>query len=130
MSQLLDETSWPSIRFEEAELPQSLMGISILIDIDDFTEKTGDWIWKLAHCRDVRKSGSAAWCRRASVEISDYLTGNRPQVTQMIRERLGEEGFDPQLTFMEWMESLMKIHAVASAKDGLCSWIADVPGGG
>ncbi len=126
MSQSLDPASWRSICFEGIDMPPSLMGISILIVVDDFTEKTGDWIWKLPHCVGVRKSGSARWCVDSAREIIRYLTESREEVLAMIVDRLQPHGFDPELTLAEWNESLSKILGIASAMEGYCSWIAEM----
>ena len=119
--------AWRPIRFEGVELPPSLMAISILILVDDFTEKTGDWIWKLPHCQGVRKSGSSRWCRDSAREIMKYLMENRGDVLAMIRERLQPHGLEPEQTFEEWMESLLKIAVIAEGMEGYCHWIAEMP---
>ena len=54
MHQQLDPKEWPSIRFKGEELPQSVSGISILID-RDLSEKTKDWVWRLPICKEVWK---------------------------------------------------------------------------
>ena len=126
MYQILDITEWRSIRFGGIDLPQSLMGISILIVIDDFTERTGDWIWSLPHCKGMEKNGCSQWCLESAAEIVDYLIGNRGAVLAIIQERLGPHGFDPVATFAEWIFGLSKIQEIASNTDGNCSWIAEI----
>jgi hypothetical protein len=128
MSQNLDDTKWRSIWFEGVDLPQSLMGISIMIVVDDFTERTGDWIWALPHCNGIEKFGCAQWCLESAAEILDYLTGNRVAVLAMIEERLGPHGFDSEATFAEWVSSLTRIQEIAVGMDADCHWFADVPG--
>lgn len=124
MWQEFEGSDWLSIHFEGVELPSSLMGISILVSIDHLTERTGDWIWRLSHCRGVEKNGEAQWCRDSAQEIMDYMIENRLQVLEMIAERLGGFGFAADRTFSEWMESLVKILQVTSFADGVCSWTA------
>jgi len=127
MTQALDRDEWKSIRFEGVDLPQSLMGISILINIDDFTERTGDWIWKLPHCKSIWKGGPARWCHESATEIIDHMIEHRETVLAMIRERLVPNGFDPDATFSEWISSLMTIREISSKKEGDCQWIAGNP---
>lgn len=102
------------------------MGISILISIDEFTERTGDWIWSLPHCNGVEKSGEANWCRDSANEIIDHLIEHRAAMLEFIEERLGPHGHSPEKTFIEWIESLTKIKEIASTMEGDCRWIAEV----
>jgi hypothetical protein len=104
------------------------MGISILITIDDISERTGDWLWRLRHCWGVGKHGAAGWCADSATVIMNHLLEHRQEVLAMITERLGPHGFDAELTYGEWMESLLKIHDIASRKEGDCVWIAEDPG--
>lgn len=127
MPQALDSNDWRSIRFEGVDLPQSLMGISILIYIEDFAERTGDWIWKLPHCKGVEKSGSAQWCHESASEIIDYMIEHRQGILTMIEEGLAPNGFDPVATFSEWISSLMTIREIASKKESDCHWTAGDP---
>ena len=122
-----DPQEWRSIRFEGIDLPPSLMAISMLIVIDDFSERTGDWIWRLPHCKGVEKDGAAGWCADSATEIMDHLLEHRQEILGMITERLVPHGFDAELTYAEWMDSLLKIRDIASRKEGDCVWIAEVP---
>jgi hypothetical protein len=128
MPQTLNSDDWKPIRFESTLLPASLMGISILIHIESFPERTGDWIWALPHCKGMEKRGDAAWCLESATTISDYLLENRSEILQMIAERLGPHGFAPDETLAEWMTSLAIIRETAAQKSGDCSWIAEMPG--
>ena len=128
MQSNLDPNEWRSIRFEGIDLPPSLMAISILIVIDDFSERTGDWIWRLPHCKGVGKDGAAKWCVDSATEIMDHLLEHRQVILAMINERLGPHGFDAELTYAEWMASLLKIRDIASGMDGDCMWTAEDPG--
>ena len=126
MNQHLDPQEWPAIQFEGEFLPQSVSGISILID-RDFTERTGDWIWRLPHCKGVLKRGEAAWCLASASEITDHLLGHRDEVIEEIRERLGPHGFDGTATINEWLSALGRIRDLAESADGDCRWIAGEP---
>lgn len=126
MNQILDAEEWPSIRFEGEYLPQSVSGISILVD-RDFTERTGDWIWRLRHCSEVWKDGDADWCIASATEIIDHLLENRAEVIADIQERLGPHGFDGQITIDEWLRSLTRIQILARESGDICRWISGVP---
>ncbi len=126
MNQQLDTQDWPSIRFEGELLPQSVSGISILID-RKFTERTGDWIWRLPHCKEVWKDGEAEWCIASATEIIDHLLEHRDEVTAEIRERLGPHGFDGKTTIDEWLTALSRIQSRAKSSGEICRWIAGEP---
>lgn len=126
MSQQLDPQEWPSIRFEGELMPQSLIGISILID-RGFTEGTADWIWKLSCCREVWKECDADGCISSASEISDHLLEHRHEVRELIRDRLASHGIDGQATFKEWLSALDRIRFLALATNENCRWIAGEP---
>jgi len=129
MNQSLDLEEWPPIKFEGELLPQSLKGISILID-RDFTERTGDWIWRLPHCKELWKEGDSEWCCASATEIIDYLREHRADVAVDIEERLGPHGFDGTTTVDEWISALGRIQVLAESSDALCRWIAGQPSKG
>jgi hypothetical protein len=126
MNQQLDPKEWPTIQFEGEYLPQSVSGISILINLD-FTERTGDWIWRLPHCKEVWKGGEADWCLSSASEIIDHLLEHRDEVIEEIRDRLGPHGFDGPVTINEWLTALSRIRVLAQSADGDCRWIAGEP---
>lgn len=126
MNQQLDPEDWPSIRFEGELLPQSVSGISILID-RDFSERTGDWIWRLPHCKEVWKGGEAEWCIASATEIMDHLLDHRVEVGAEIQERLGPHGFDGQATIDEWLAAMARILSLARSSRDVCRWIAGEP---
>jgi len=126
MNKTLDPEEWPSIRFEGELLPQSVSGISILID-RELTESTGDWIWRLPHCKEVWKDGEADWCIESATEIIDHLLEFRTEVVAEIRERLGPHGFEAQTTIDEWLAALTRVQVLANSSGGTCRWIAGAP---
>ena len=126
MNQLLDPEEWPSIRFDGESLPQSLSGIHILIYCD-LTERTGDWIWRLPHCRGVWKDGESEWCVESATEIIDHLLEYRTEVVAEIQERLAPHGFDAQATLEEWLTALARIQTLARSAGDTCRWIAGEP---
>jgi hypothetical protein len=126
MNQSLDPEAWPPICFEGKLLPQSLKGISILID-RKFTERTGDWIWRLSHCYEVWKEGESGLCIASATEIMDHLLEHRADVARGIRERLGSHGFDGDATLDEWLTALAHIQSLAKSSKGVCRWIAGNP---
>lgn len=128
MNAFIDPEKWPSIRFEGEWMPQSLAGISILMD-REFTQQTGDWIWRLPHCHECWKEGEAAWCIASATEIIDYLLEHRDAVAAEIRERLGPFGFEGDSTLNEWLAALVRIQDLARSSGGTCRWIAGEPTG-
>ena len=126
MNQTLDPEEWPSIRFEGEALPQSLSAIHILIH-RDFTERTGDWIWRLPHCKEVWKDGESEWCVESATEIIDHLLEHRAEIIAEIGERLGPDGFDARTTVDEWLAALTRIQTLAKAAGDTCRWIAGEP---
>ena len=126
MHQQLDPKEWPSIRFEGEELPQSVSGISILID-RDLSEKTKDWVWRLPICKEVWKEGDADWCRASASEITDHLLEHRSEVIAEIEDRLHHHGFDGTLTINEWLIALNRIQILAASTVEKCRWIAGEP---
>ncbi|MEZ5329803.1 MAG: hypothetical protein R3F19_32545 [Verrucomicrobiales bacterium] len=126
MNQHFESEEWPSIQFEGEFLPQSVSGISILLD-RDFTGRTADWIWRLRHCKEVWKNGEADWCLSSASEICDHLLEHRDEIVAQIRARLGPHGFDETTTIDEWLTALSRIRVLAQAADGDCRWIAGRP---
>lgn len=126
MNQTLDPEKYPSIRFEDELLPQSLSAIHILIYCD-FTERTGDWIWRLSHCKGVWKEGEATWCIESATEIIDHLLENRADVITEIQERLVPHGFVAETMIDEWLTALARIQILAKSAGDTCRWIAGEP---
>ncbi len=124
MAQQLDKQEWPSIEFDGEFLPQSLSAISILIN-HDFSESTGDWIWRLPHCKDTWKDGQAEWCISSASEIIRYLHDYREDVLRDIHERLTSDGFCAQRTLDEWLMALGCIKELAASSGGICHWVAN-----
>jgi hypothetical protein len=126
MNQQLDTQEWPAIEFQGEFLPQSLSAIHILI-YQPLSERTLDWIWKLPHCKEVWKSGEAAWCIASAAEITDHLLDHRDVIAAEIRDRLSADGFDEAATINEWLAALGRIRSLAESTDGDCRWIAGEP---
>ena len=126
MTQTLDLEEFPQICFEGEILPQSVIAISILIN-HDFTERTGDWIWRLPHCKKIWKTGDSEWCLAAAREINDHLLEHRAEIITDIQERLGPHGFDGHTTINEWLTALARIQILAASAGNVCRWTADSP---
>jgi hypothetical protein len=126
MQQILDPKEWPSIRFEGEFLPQSLSGISILID-RNLSERTSDWIWRLPHCKETWKDGEAAWCISSATEIIDHMLEHEDEIAEEVKVRLGSHGFDGQRTVEEWLGALARIRVLSESADEICRWIAGEP---
>ena len=124
MAQELDSDEWPSIRFENLAMPQSLKGISILVSAEGLSERSGDWIWRLCHCKGVEKRGTSDWVAASASEIIDLLIEGRHEILCEIESRLEPHGFNPAKTFSEWVEALTTIKEVAQRTPGECRWIA------
>lgn len=107
-------------------MPQSLKGISILID-RGFTEQTADWIWRLVHCKEVWKEGDSNWCALSASEIIDCLLDHRDEIGTEISQRLGSFGFDADITLNEWLAAMARIQDLARSSGGICRWIAGEP---
>ena len=126
MNQTLDAQECPSIRFEGELQPQSLSAIHILI-YRDFTERTGDWIWRLPHCKEVWKDGDSTWCIESATEIIDHLLEHRSEIIAEIQERLSPDGFNAEATIVEWLTALARIQTLAKSAGDTCRWIAGQP---
>lgn len=126
MSQQLDSALWPAIEFQGKILPQSVSGIHILI-YQPLSERALDWIWRLPHCREVWKGGSADWCVSSASELMDHLLDSRDEIISEINERLAPHGMDPVTTYEEWLSALADIRRLAEETEGDCLWIAGQP---
>lgn len=126
MNQQLDLQDWPSIQFDGEALPQSVSGISILMD-RDLSAQARDWAWRFPICKEVWKEGDAVWCRTSASEIIDHLLEYPSEVIADIRDRLGPHGFDGPLTINEWISALDRVRTLAASVEGKCRWIAGDP---
>lgn len=126
MNQPLNPEDWPSIRYENELLPQSISGISILINCP-LTERTADWIWRFCHCKGVWKNGEAQWCIDSVIEILGYIEEYRFEIISEIKERLEPHGFNAETTITEWREALKLIKKLSDLVDGDCQWISSEP---
>lgn len=126
MPQVLDSEDWASIRFEGHDLPQSLMGISVLVSDEHLSDPAGDWLWRLTLCSGVLKTGGSKWCHDSASEVLAFLEGSRADAIGIVEDRLAPFGFDPEVTLFEWTESLLKIRSIAAGMNGECSWIGEI----
>lgn len=122
--QRLDPKDWRIITYEGQAMPQSLMGISILINADEISEETKDWLWRLVNCRGVTKHMNAMVCLRAAEQTRDYLLTATKHVLCEINRRLSPCGFDSNMTYAEWMTSLTMIIDATRTTSGDCHWSA------
>ncbi len=126
MPQILDSEDWAAIHFEGSRLPQSLMGISVLVTDEHLSGSTGDWLWKLTLCSGVLKTASSGDCHQAATETLNFLENRRLDALELIGNRLAPFGFDPEVTVFEWTDSLSQIRTIAGAMNGECSWIGEI----
>jgi hypothetical protein len=126
MNQKLDPKEWPSIRFEGELMPQSLSAIHVLIN-RNFSERTGEWIWRLPHCKEVWKDGESTWCIESATEIIHNLLEHRAEIVADIQDRLDPHQFDAETTIDEWLTALARIQALARSAGDTCRWIAGEP---
>ncbi len=122
---LEDDSEWRPISFQGERFPQSLMGVSILepvLEIED--EELGEWLWRLPICRGVTKQAPAERCARCATAAVDLMLEHRAQVLAGIAGRLALYGFDPELTYREWIFSLQRIAELSAKADGICVWSA------
>lgn len=121
----LNEEDWRPITFEGHELPASLMGIDTLEGILEFDdENLGSWLFRLCVCKGGTKSAGTRRCRRNAKKAIRLIVENEGCVKAGIRERLGPHGFDPEVTFSEWLASLELIRDNSRSLFGKCYWSA------
>jgi hypothetical protein len=99
------------------------MGISILepiLEIDE--EELGEWLWRLPICKGCTKQAPAERCARCATAAMNLMLEHRPQVLSGIAERLLRYGFDPELTYREWIWSLQRIAEFSAKAEGICMW--------
>ena len=123
--QSLDDGDWRVITFQGEMFPPSLMGISILeavLDIEE--EELGDWLWRLPICKGCTKTAAAERCARCATDAMNLMLERRPKVLEGIAERLADQGFDPEITYREWIVSLQHIAELSARAEECCEWSA------
>ena len=123
--QSLDDCDWRPITFKAEVFPPSLMGISILEPVLDIAEEElGDWLWRLPICKGCTKQAPAERCARCATEAMNLMLEHRATVLAGIAERLVPHGFDPELTYREWIVSLQRIAELSAKAEDRCVWSA------
>lgn len=118
---------WQPITFQDVEFPRSLMAIDVIEPILALKDEAlGAWLWKLTICRGVIKSAPATDCEHFARQVLDLLMDNKPLLLAGIEERLQPDGFDPHITFVEWLISMQKIAELSSKTYGDCQWFASI----
>jgi hypothetical protein len=101
------------------------MGISILEPVLGITdEELGGWLWKLPICKGVAKSAPAENCAHCAQQAADLMLEHREQILEGIRHRLAPYGFDPEVTYRDWIAALQRIVELSRAVNGDCVWSA------
>jgi len=121
----LNDYDYRPITFEGETFPPTLMAISILepmLDLHD--EEIGDWLWRLPICCGVTKRAPAERCARYAQRAVDLMLEQRERVLAGIRDRLATDGFDPDVTYADWITALHRIVQLSRASDGECVWSA------
>lgn len=121
--QTLDDSDWRPITFQDEVFPPSLMGISILepvLEIEE--EELGEWLWRLPICKGCSKQAPAERCARCATEAMNLMLEHRATVLEGIAERLASHGFDPELTYREWIACLHRIVELSAKAEDICVW--------
>jgi hypothetical protein len=121
----LNEQDWRPITFQGVTFPATLMGISILEPVLRITDdEVGDWLWRLPICKGVTKVSPAQRCARCAQQAIDLMLEHRQCVLDGIQERLSEHGFNPEITYQDWILALQRIVELSAQVDGDCTWSA------
>ena len=121
----IDDYEFRPITFQGITFPATLMGVSILEPVLGIKDREFiDWVWGLRVCCGVQKSAPAEFCARLAHRTVDLLLENRKQVLDGIRERLGQHGFDADITFSDWVVAFQQINNLSKSVGGDCVWSA------
>ena len=120
----VDDYNWRPITFQGITFPASLMAISVLESLLQVDDELGEWLWRFTICCGVNKTAPAHLCEKYARQAIDLMIQHRPRVLDGIRERLGEHGFDAEITYREWITSLQQIASLSKAAGGECVWSA------
>jgi len=121
----INDYEFRPITFQGETFPATLMGISILepvLDISD--EDLGDWLWRLPICCGFPKKAAADRCARCARQAADLMLEHRQRVLDGIRDRLTTYGFDPEVTYHDWLLALQRIAELSAVADVECTWSA------
>jgi hypothetical protein len=122
---MLNEQDWRPITFQGVAFPATLMAISMLANIVEITdEELNEWLWRLPICCGVTKSAPAKKCARCARQAVALLRNNRQRVIDGIRERLVPDGFEPERTYVDWIDALQQIAVISESTAGDCKWSA------
>jgi hypothetical protein len=123
----LDDSKFRPITFQGVTFPATIMGISILEPVLGITdEDLGDWLWRLPICCGFPKHAPADRCARCARQAADLMLEQRQRVLDGISERLAPQGFDPEITYRDWLLALQRIAELSNATEGDCVWSAPV----
>jgi hypothetical protein len=121
----LDDYNFRPITFQGVTFPPTLMAISILEPVLEITNnELGEWLWRLPICCGFPKTAPADRCAKCAREAADLMLEQRQRVLDGIRERLASYGFDPEITYKEWLLALQSIAELSKAAGDQCSWSA------
>ena len=125
----LDDYQFRPITFQGITFPATLMAIDVLGKVLDLTdegedEDLFDWLWRLSICRGFPKHAPAERCARCARQAADLMLEQRQRVLDGIRDRLSDHGFDPEMTYRDWLLALQRIAELSALADAECVWSA------
>jgi len=124
--QRLDECEWRPITFQGVAFPATLMGVSILEPVFEWTFKERElieWVSALQGCVGGSRA-PADVCARCAQKIIDLMLENRQLLLDGIRDRLGPHGFDAETTYRDWIIAFQRIVELSATAEGDCVWSA------
>jgi hypothetical protein len=121
----LDNYHFRPITFQGTNFPPTLMAISILEAVLEIANnELGEWLWRFPICCGFPKTAPADQCARCAREAADLMLEQRQRVLDGIRDRLASHGFDPQITYSDWLLALQRIAELSKTAGDECSWSA------
>ena len=121
----LNAAHWRPILFEGAEFPPTVMAIALLGAV--LGPKDRDlqrWLAAFVDCRGVTKSARSLDCFQFSTRARDLALEHRESLLAIISRDLATEGFEPAVTFRDWMNALQQIIEIAARTEDDCEWRA------
>lgn len=109
---------WRPIIFEGEVFPPTLMGISVLGYL--FPGKPEDLIDWHDSIRDCRPS-DLQQCHAFALRSYALMLEHRQAVLDGITKRLGEHGFDAEITYRDWLTALSRIAELSAGRTGDCN---------
>jgi hypothetical protein len=121
----LNAANWRPILFEGAEFPPTVMAIALLGSTFGANDRDlQQWFAAFADCRGVTKSAHSLECFQFATRARDLALEHRSSLLAIIARELGSEGFDPAMTYRDWMNALQQMIEIAARTEDDCEWRA------